>query len=287
MKQIESNSMFNNENQHSIGTLDQLNNYDVKSYKLDLSVSKYSTEIQGSGTIYAKVQNTPLDTFVVELIDTLAENTYMLVDSVLINGQPYGFTHTDHLIKVPVDPPLPVGSFITATIYYFGNGEETVVSGYNGIRTGSAYNSSVTCTFSEPFWSKIWWPCKQILTDKADSVQIFITTESDCKAGSNGILKSVISIPGDKVRYEWKSNYPIAYYLISFAVGQYIEDITYMTIKGSTDSIMIQSYLFQDCPFLSMQMVAIEKTKDFMQLFINLFGDYPFENEKYGYCLYP
>ncbi|MCW8824098.1 MAG: M1 family aminopeptidase, partial [Ignavibacteriaceae bacterium] len=194
---------------------------------------------------------------------------------------------TDHLIKVPVDPPLPVGSFITATIYYFGNGEETVVSGYNGIRTGSAYNSSVTCTFSEPFWSKIWWPCKQILTDKADSVQIFITTESDCKAGSNGILKSVISIPGDKVRYEWKSNYPIAYYLISFAVGQYIEDITYMTIKGSTDSIMIQSYLFQDCPFLSMQMVAIEKTKDFMQLFINLFGDYPFENEKYGYCLYP
>jgi len=60
-----------------------------------------------------------------------------------------------------------------------------------------------------------------------------------------------------------------------------------MTIEGSTDSILIQSYLFQDCPYLPMHMVAIQKTKNLMQLFINLLGQYPFENEKYGYCLTP
>ncbi len=265
--------------------LNQLNRYDVKFYKLDLSVSKSSTEIQGSGMVYAEVQNSPIDTFVIELIDTLTQDTYMIVDSVIVNGQSRSYTHNNHLIKVPINPPLTVGSDIIAKIYYYGDGQSSAFSGYNGISNGTAYNSSVTYTYSEPFWSRIWWPCKQVLGDKSDSIHITLTTESDCKAGSNGILTSIVPLTGNKVRYEWKSNYPIDYYLVSFAVGEYIEHITYAEIEGTNDSILIQSYLFHDCPYLPMHLVAIEKTKDYMQLFTNLFGDYPFKDEKYGYCL--
>jgi len=280
-------STSSNENRYSLKTIDQLNSYDVKFYKLDLSVSKSSTEIQGSGMVYAEVQNSPIDTFVIELIDSLTEETFMMVDSVIVNGQVRSFTHTNHLIKVPINPPLSVGSFITAEIYYYGNGQSSAVSGYNGISNGTAFNSSVTYTYSEPFWSRIWWPCKQMLGDKSDSIHISITTESDCKAGSIGLLKSIVPLPGNKVRYEWKSNYPIDYYLVSFAVGEYIEHITYSAIEESNDSVLIQSYLFQDSPYLPMNLVAIEKTKDYMQIFNNLFGSYPFKNEKYGYCLTP
>jgi aminopeptidase N len=280
-------SNFSNENRYSQGTLSQLNNYDVKFYKLDLQVSKSSTEIQGSGTIYVSVQNSPLDTFVVELIDTLTTETYMVVDSVNVNGQTRSFIHSNHLIKIPIEPPLPVGSLINVEIYYYGNGKSTSISGYNGISNDNVFNSSVTYTYSEPFWSKIWWPCKQILSDKSDSIQISITTSSDCRVGSNGILTSIVSLPENKVRYEWKSNYPIAYYLVSFAVGDYIENITYAPIAETNDSILIQSYLFQNSPYLQMNLVAIEKTKKYLQLFTRLFGYYPFKNEKYGYCLTP
>ena len=279
-------SAYSNDNKYSLRTEEQLNGYDVKYYKLDLSVSKYSTEIQGSGMIYASIQNNPLDTFVVELINTLTTGTFMVVDSVIVNGQVHSFSHNNHLIKIPIEPPLTVGSFINAEIYYSGNGQSSSVSGYNGISNGTAYNSSVTYTYSEPFWSKIWWPCKQDLDDKSDSIHISITTDSDCKAGSNGILLSIVSLPGDKVRYEWKSNYPIDYYLVSFAVGDYVENLTYAPIVAN-DSILIQSYLFQDSPYLPMNLVAIEKTKKYLQLFTSLFGDYPFKNEKYGYCLTP
>jgi aminopeptidase N len=191
------------------------------------------------------------------------------------------------LIKVPLNPSLPIGSDFTAQIFYYGNGQSSVASGYNGISNGTSFNSSITYTYSEPFWSRIWWPCKQALGDKADSIHFYITTESDCKAGSNGLLKSVIPLPYNKVRYEWESNYPIDYYLVSFAVGQYIEHISYATIESLSDSILIQSYLIQDCPYLSTQLTAIEITKDYMQLFSNFFGDYPFKNEKYGYCVTP
>ncbi len=278
-------SSYSNEQGYSLRTIDQLNKYDVKFYSLNLEVSKSSTEIQGNGTVYAEVQFSPLDTFVVELIDSLTETTYMKVDSVIINGQVHSFTHTNHLIKVPIDPPLPVGSFINAEIYYYGNGQPSGVSSYSGISNGTVYNSSVTCTYSEAYWARIWWPCKQILSDKSDSIHISITTDSDCKVGSNGILESIIPLPEDKVRYEWKSNYPIDYYLVSFAVGDYIENITYAPIEKTNDSILIHSLLFENSPYLAMNLVAIEKTKDYLQLYTTLYGDYPFKNEKYGYCL--
>jgi len=278
-------SRYSNEHGYSLRTIDQLNRYDVKFYSLNIEVSKSSTEIQGNGTVYAEVQTNPIDTFVVELIDSLTEITYMKVDSVIVNGQVHSFTHTNHLIKVPIDPPLPVGSFINAEIYYYGNGQSSAASFYSGISNGTAYNSSVTCTYSEAYWARIWWPCKQILSDKSDSIHISITTDSDCKVGSNGILESIVPLPGNKVRYEWKSNYPIDYYLVSFAVGDYIENITYAPIEETNDSILIQSLLFENSPYLAMNLVAIEKTKAYLQLYTTLYGDYPFKNEKYGYCL--
>ena len=277
--------VLNFEEMHSSRTLDQLDRYDVKFYKLDISVSSTNTLIQGKGLIYAEVQNSTLDTFVVELIDSLSPITYMIVDSLFLNGVQSSFVHSNHLIKVPANPGFPVSSRFTAEIYYHGDGGSTSVTNYNGISTGTAFNSSVSYTYSEPFWSKIWWPCKQVLSDKADSLQVSITTESNCKAGSNGILKSVVPLPGNKVRYDWVSNYPVDFYLVSFAVGQYIEHIAYAEIEGTSDSILIQSYLFQDCPYLPMHLNAIEKTKAYLNLFSKLYGGYPFKNEKYGYCL--
>ena len=63
------------------------NNYDVKEYILDLNISNSSPEISGNVTINANVMANILDTFVVELIDTVLLNQiYMVIDSVFIDG---------------------------------------------------------------------------------------------------------------------------------------------------------------------------------------------------------
>src|SRR5690554_1705053 len=46
-------------------------------------------------------------------------------------------------------------------------------------------------TLSEPFGARDWWPCKQSMDDKLDSIFIEITVPNGQKAGSNGILKYV------------------------------------------------------------------------------------------------
>ena len=270
---------------HSPETLVQLNNYDVKFYKLDITVSNSSAAISGSVTVLAEVQSSPLDTFVIELINTILENeTYMVVDSVLINEENKQFSHANELIKVPVNPALATGSHFTVQIYYHGKGEANSASGYMGIECRAAFNRYYSSTHSEPYSSKIWWPCKQVLTDKADSIYVFITTNSYNKAGSNGLLTNIVTLPDNKVRYEWKSYYPIAYYLVFYAVGPYIENITYAQLSDTGDSILVQSYLQPSSPYLPDQMKAIEKTKDLIQLFSGFFGPYPFRDEKYGYC---
>ncbi len=272
--------------------LDQMDKYDVKEYILDLNVSNSSSMISGNATIVTEVKDATIDSFIIELINNVEANkTYMIVDSVFVNGIKTAFTHDNDLINVPLTTSFTAGARLSVKIYYYGDGQESALTNYNGILcsapTYNKYGEWICCSYSEPFWSKVWFPCKQILTDKADSVKVIITTENSNRAGANGTLTSVTNLPNKKVRYEWKSNYPIAYYLISFAVGPYIENKTYAKLNTPPDSVLIQSYLMNNSPYLSMQLVAVSKTKRLIELFSKLFGRYPFYKEKYGFCVMP
>lgn len=260
--------------------------YDVKQYILDLEIGSNTTAISGNVTINAVVTATELDTFVVELIDTVLVNfTYMVVDSVFLNGVSNIFQHHNDLVYLPFGNVIPQNQLFSVKIFYHGKGSSNGQTYYHGI--SKLYYAGVYHTFSmsENKWSKIWWPCKQDLNDKADSVTFCITTDSINKSGSNGILKSTEILQGGKVKYTWKTEYPIDYYLISFAVGNYSENITYAHLPNTQDSVLIQSLLFPNSSLYQTHLIAINKTKQLIYLYSELFGLYPFKNEKYGYCV--
>ncbi|MCK4360924.1 MAG: T9SS type A sorting domain-containing protein [Bacteroidales bacterium] len=253
-----------------------LKNYDVKFYKLDINVNDTSTYIEGNVAINAIVQNNPLDTLVVELIDTLS------VDSVIFNGVNISFTHDYDEIKVPVQPSLSIGTNFSAKIYYHGIGIS--IPGVHGWTVGIMNESQVTMTNSETYHSKMWWPCKQLIEDKADSMYVFITTDSTCKAGSIGILSDVIPLPEGKVRFEWKMSSPVPYYLVFFTVSDYIEYNFYAYPSITDDSILIQCYLY-DSAYLALYKERIDTIQDMIEYLSELFGLYPFE--RYGFCSVP
>ncbi|NTV84700.1 MAG: T9SS type A sorting domain-containing protein, partial [Bacteroidales bacterium] len=103
--------------------------------------------------------------------------------------------------------------------------------------------------------------------------------------GSQGLLTAVTPMPGGKVRYEWKSYYPIAYYLISFAVAEYQEYNLYAFPDGTEDSVLIQNFIYDHPDCLPTYQTGIDRTAAFLELFSDLFGMYPFIEEKYGHCL--
>jgi len=259
--------------------------YDVKQYILDLNISGTSTEISGNVITNAVVVVSELDTFAVDLINAKASQTYMIVDSVFVNGIMNEFIHENDLVLVPLQQPILQNESFSVQIYYHGNGTGCAQTNERGAIKYTSFGVSLSLSYSEPVWSYVWWPCKQDLTDKADSITFFITTEDHNKSGSNGVLESIENLPEGKVKYKWKSRYPVAYYLISFCVGNYLEHITYADLPNEQEPLLIQSLLIPNSPYYPKYLKAIEKTKDLLYLFSNLIGIYPFKNEKYGYCI--
>ena len=258
-----------------------MDKYDVKFYKLDINVERTSVYVEGNVTINAKVIVNQLDTFVFELKD------YFTIDSIKINNQLKANIRAGDEVFVGINS-LNIGANISAQIFYHGMPPNTG-SFFSGIscKTDQTWGNQITYTLSEPFAAKEWFPVKQSLTDKADSAYIFVTTSNENKVGSNGLLTATIPLPNNKVRYEWKTRYPIDYYLISIAVGKYIDYSIYAHPVGLQDSILVQNYIYDNPATLPYYKTEIDRTIDFIELYSNLFGIYPFYKEKYGHCLAP
>lgn len=260
----------------------QTEQYDVNYYKLDLNMTNTNTTLSG----YAEMKATalvPLDTILYELFSTLN------ISSVTLDGVNVPFVRTNSAVKIGVN--FTAGTVFTVRTNYSGTPPtaQTNPLGGSGMSNASSpsWGNEVVWSLSEPFCAYEWWPCKQSLTDKADSCDVNITVPNTCKAGSNGLLTQVVDLGNGTSRYEWKHRYPIDYYLISVAVAEYVEYNVYANPVGAPAPILIQNFIYNNPQTLPNFQADIDETADFIELYYNLFGPYPFENEKYGHCMAP
>ncbi len=252
-----------------------MDTYDIYFVKLDLKVSDKSTYIEGDATLQLKAKEA-LDTLLFDFSD------YMTTDSVYINNKKVTAEHSENTLRYIFDSPVSPGEEIKAQIFYRGTPDSQGGGVTN--RNYTQWNKDVTWTLSESFHAMEWWPCKQVMSDKIDSVYLFFTCDNDCMVGSNGLLKNVVDLPDNKHRFEWKSYYPMNYYLLSFSVAEYQDYSIYAKPEG-TDSVLIQNFVFDNATYLSTNKIDIDATIGLIELYSDKFGLYPFANEKYGHSL--
>ena len=247
--------------------------YDVKYLKLDIAAETGSRFISGNALTVAKLVS-PLDTFITEL------RANMIVDSLKVNNVITGFSQSSDHIFIPLGSTQSVGTTISVLIYYRGNANSLGV--YAGTSSGLTY----VATLSESYQAREWFPCKQILSDKIDSADIWVTTSNVNKVGSNGLLQGVDVLPSSKVRYRWKTTYPMNYYMPSIAVGNYQEYLNYAKPAAmAPDSILVQHYILNTPTYLASVKSNLDKTPTFIEKMSELFGLYPFKDEKYGHSM--
>lgn len=254
--------------------------YDIHYTKLDLESDNSNSFIKGTATIGAKVTTGPLNIFSIGLLDG------MTVSSVLINGQSASYTHDDDEIMADFSSALPQEADFTITIAYEGYGYDA--GGYSkGLAhtTESSTSQPLTYSFNQPFGSTAWFPCKQILEDKIDSLDIYVTTPSAYKVSSNGLLKRTVDLGNGTSRYEWEHRHPITYYLVVMNIFEYEEYNFYTHPDGWQDSIFIQNFMVSTEHISSMK-AELDKTHGAMNLFCKLLGPYPFADEKYGHAIW-
>lgn len=260
-----------------------MNQYDVTFYKLDLHLERNSTYVAGNVTIVAEPRAAGFNVFAFEL------HPNFQIDSVVVNGnKAQNISRNNSDVSVTLPTTLTASDKISSTIYYKGTAPSDASAAIgNGFSTATETNwgNQVTWSLSEPYAAYEWWPTKQVLTDKADSVYVFITTSADNKVGSNGLLTRTVDLPNGKRRFEWKSRYPIAYYLISVAVSNYDEYLIYANPQGASSPVPILNYVYRGS--LAAYKEQIDFTAPLIEHFSELFTLYPFVAEKYGHGMAP
>jgi hypothetical protein len=248
--------------------------YDVKYHRMEWEVSPLVRYIGGAVTTYFVPQTTGFNQIYFDL------HTAMAVSAVQYHGTSCTFSQlpsSELLVTLPAT--LPVGVLDSLTISYGGVPPTT---GFGSYATQNVCSNTVPAmwTLSEPYGARDWWPCKQDLNDKADSIDIYITTPSAYKGVANGVLMSQ-TVSGANTIYHWRHRHPIPAYLVAIAVSDYSVHSATLSLSGG-GSIPMVNYLYP-CSGTSGTTIN-NNLQPIMQLFVNLFGNYPFTNEKYGHA---
>jgi aminopeptidase N len=264
--------------------------YDVQWYKLDIALENNSRDVAGSVIMRVRVGAQPLDSLAFELYKAPA----LIIDSVVVGGRRSpGVRRQDNDATAALPAVAPAGAVVQARIYYHGtapSGNSAAIGNALNTRNyyvqgGTPYLYNTTWSLSEPFSAHEWFPCKQVLTDKADSSAVSVTTTLPNKVGSNGLLRRTVLLPNNKVRYEWSTRHPIDYYLISVAVAPYLEYVNYANPAGGP-RIPIVNYVYNQAA-LDYYKTQIDLTPGFIENYSKLVGLYYFADEKYGHSLAP
>ncbi len=269
-------------NSLSVAQIAETERYNVHYYDLDLSMTNLNTSVSGTAEIHATA-NENLDSALFELFHTFT------ISEIRVNGTPVTYSRVNSAIKAPVN--ANTGDAFIIAVDYNGTPPTAATNPLGGSgmtnATSPSWGNKVTWSLSESFAAYEWWPCKQSLTDKADSSAVKLTVPNNCKGGSNGILENVVPLGNGTTRYEWKNRHMIDYYLISVAVAKYIEYNVYANPVGAPAPILIQNFIYDNPATLPNFQAEIDETVDFLELYSDLFGLYPFADEKYGHCMAP
>ncbi len=250
---------------------DKLLLYDVKYYGLDLNISTAATAFGGNTTMRASVGGTPIDTLVIALINTAGGAT-MITDSVIVDGTWRSFVHQNNLIQIPLNPPIPGGSSFASRVFYHGDDANAGV----GLVRGYKYGMTFIYSYIWPIYASYLFPCKDMLEDWADSVDIAITTDPANKVVATGALIRTLPADAGKTRWEFSSRWPLPPTDITFVVGPYAEYRTSFYQPAVSDSMVIRGFFFPASPYLSKQIAVMEKSKEYLAYFTSHFGVIPF-----------
>lgn len=258
--------------QRIVSTSSLSNNYDIKYHRFDWQINPAVNLIQGSVT-----------TYFVPVVSGFNEVDFDLsialtVDSVRYHGLAASFVQTTgDVLQITLPSSIPVNILDSIKVYYKGTPPN---NGFGSFVQSTHNTTPIIWTLSEPFGAKDWWPCKQSLNDKIDSIDVYITTPQAYRAASNGLQVSEVLNGTNKI-YHWQSHYPIAAYLIAFGVTNYSVYHNYLRLSP-TDSLDILNYVYPEN-----LATAQSQTPDILNviaLYDSLTILYPFKNEKYGHC---
>ena len=274
--------------------------YDVLKYTLTLDWRNIfqSATTDGSSRYYKGINKIDLivDTNRIDKIEfDIAE---LLIDSVKSNSFEYqpSFTQMGNNLTVAFPTTKYRGDTISIEIYYKYVGKNNIgfylypKAQYIGQgpppkRDSIFLPSRIAYTMSEPNAAHYWMPCNDQPDDKAYfEVYVYTPVDMNIVAVSNGIPS--VETTNDAKIWHYKSQYPMATYLMQITASEYsMHQDVYKKVSNPNISIPIFYYVWEqdwtsdttDGGAYNAEN-AFRNTSKMMEIYSNLFGEYPFES---------
>ncbi len=243
--------------------------FDVLHYHFDWKIDFDSRYIDGKVTI--RVQSIIDDLNMIWL--DLANN--MSVNRISQDGASLSYTHQNNRLEIYLSQSYKHQEVFEVEISYSGFPQ-------SGLNFGYHQDQPIIWSLDEPSRARNWFPCFDYPTDKA-TAEMNITVPSPMVATSNGSLIDIIDNNGNTATYSWQEDYPISTYLISVAATNYE---TYSDFYAADEQTMeVIYYVYPE--HLSQAQEDLSVTPAMIEFYSQVFGEYPFLNEKYGTAIIP
>jgi aminopeptidase N len=255
--------------------------FDVIHYELAIDVGESS--ITGSVVVGAR-----------SLVDGLTDVVLDLSDSLRVPSADSpthgltGYTHGGNFLHLALAAPVAAGDSFAVAVHYSGTPPpvEGEVAGapFTWTTHGSAEDGTLApmiYTLSVTDRAGTWWPCKDVLTDRA-TIDLAATVGPGLVAVSNGRLAGVETVAGGRLVYRWTHRHPIATYLVSLAISNYVklEDAATIDVAGVSTGVPLAWYVYPENADAAAYDFA--RVGEALEFFSTIFGPYPFADEKYA-----
>lgn len=251
--------------------------YDVGFYDLSLRIDPVSRKIQGKNKIYF-IAVSPSDSLQIDLFSQYH------ISSALLDNKPLNYSRICNAIFLLTDSTLIPGRHYCLEIEYDGIPQVSPSPPWNGgfvwKDVKGRYWDGVAC---EHLGASSWWPVKDHLSDKPDSMRITLRVPSGYKAISNGNLVSVNQNNDNTMSFEWFVHYPINSYNVTYYLGDFVNFNE--QYRGNAASYQVDYYVLKS--HLKKAKKYYSQTDKILEFFSELYGEYPFPADGAGFVEAP
>jgi aminopeptidase N len=248
---------------------------DVLHYRLDFEVVPETRYLSGSNTMTVSTLVHGVTAFRFWLHNALS------ITAVEVEGEAAEWQRLDpEVIEVSLGKAFARGESFELHVDYEGS---PVAGGWMSIVFESHRGTPVVSTLSEPWYSYTWWPVKEDSRDKATG-ELLITVPDELTVVSNGVLSGEDNLSGGRRRFHWSTDYPMSPYLFAFSATRYNTFGDNYVHPGGSMPVEFFVYPSSDTAGNRARWLL---SVDMLSAFGDLFGLYPFIDEKYAIYEFP
>lgn len=259
--------------------------YDVTYYELDLRIDPEHRRIAGTATTVGRTLE-PLRHVVLDLDTLLAVREVTTASAA--DGAPASLVWDRRAGRLWIDTgaELSPGSEFAVRVAYEGAPRVAPRAPWDGgfVWAETEAGEPWIATANQGQGPDLWWPVKDQVSDKPDSMAISVRVPEPLVVATNGRLRDVESHDDGTRTYHWFVSTPISAYNVALNIAPYVKiETEFASVGGESFPVM-----FFVLPEDEEEGRALfPEIVEHLEFYEDLLGPYPFRADKYGVAQTP